>query len=269
MLFPSLCFALEVIVTAEVPDSGPPPITDTTVTFQGKAYPSSTVTIYKDTVAADSILAQISSDSLANFDVTATVDPGTYTFYVRAKDPKNRTSKKFGITPTLSEGASTTISGIFLPPTLAIADDVVTKDQDIIVRGYTVPSAKVKVLVDSTTDVSYKTTSKKGGKWNKLFEASDLDTGWHIAYVKAVDGGDTSDLSKSVSFKIKKTGTDEEDEFGKPGDMDCDGYVNLTDFSILLYDWGSTDPANPRSDINEDGIVDAVDFSIMLFYWDN
>jgi hypothetical protein len=50
-----------------------------------------------------------------------------------------------------------------------------------------------------------------------------------------------------------------------PGaDLNQDGKVNLIDFSILLYYWGTN---NPCADQNQDGIVNLVDFSIMMYYW--
>ena len=48
------------------------------------------------------------------------------------------------------------------------------------------------------------------------------------------------------------------------GDLNNDGFVNLTDFSILLFYWNTS---NANADINGDGIVNLTDFSIMLFHW--
>ena len=48
------------------------------------------------------------------------------------------------------------------------------------------------------------------------------------------------------------------------GDLNNDGYVNLTDFSILLFYWNTS---NANADLNDDGIVNLTDFSIMLFHW--
>jgi len=47
-------------------------------------------------------------------------------------------------------------------------------------------------------------------------------------------------------------------------DLNHDGRVNITDFSILLYYWGTN---NACADQNHDGTVDLTDFSIMMFYW--
>lgn len=51
-------------------------------------------------------------------------------------------------------------------------------------------------------------------------------------------------------------------------DLNCDGKVNNTDFSILMYYWGST-RQGLKADINKDGIVNLIDFSILLYWWTN
>jgi hypothetical protein len=54
----------------------------------------------------------------------------------------------------------------------------------------------------------------------------------------------------------------------RTADLNCDGRVNITDFSILMYWWGKKTPG-VRADINKDGIVNLVDLSIMLYWWTN
>lgn len=51
------------------------------------------------------------------------------------------------------------------------------------------------------------------------------------------------------------------------GDINKDGSINMTDFSILMYYWHDTPPANPCADINKDGTVDLTDFSVLLYWW--
>ncbi len=54
----------------------------------------------------------------------------------------------------------------------------------------------------------------------------------------------------------------------KTADLNCDGKVNLIDFSMMLYFWGTKAPfSNQFVDINKDSKVNAVDFSIMLYQW--
>ena len=47
-------------------------------------------------------------------------------------------------------------------------------------------------------------------------------------------------------------------------DLNQDKKVNLVDFSILLFYWGT---ATPLADLNQDKKVNLTDVSILLFYW--
>lgn len=48
------------------------------------------------------------------------------------------------------------------------------------------------------------------------------------------------------------------------GDLNGDGVVNITDLSILLSAWGST---NSTADLNSDGVVNITDLSMLLSNW--
>lgn len=51
-------------------------------------------------------------------------------------------------------------------------------------------------------------------------------------------------------------------------DLNCDGKVDITDFSIMLSYWHTSAPyKNPRVDIKHNGKLDLSDFSILLYYW--
>ena len=50
-----------------------------------------------------------------------------------------------------------------------------------------------------------------------------------------------------------------------PGDLDCDGFVGITDFLGLLAAWGPQ-PNHP-ADLNNDGTVGIVDFLMLLGSW--
>lgn len=49
-------------------------------------------------------------------------------------------------------------------------------------------------------------------------------------------------------------------------DFNGDCRVNMTDFSILMANWGAH-PRNPATDINTDGSVGIIDLSILLYWW--
>lgn len=47
-------------------------------------------------------------------------------------------------------------------------------------------------------------------------------------------------------------------------DINQDGIVDITDYSIFVSDFFKSPPTNPRSDMNSDGIVDITDYSILV-----
>jgi hypothetical protein len=53
----------------------------------------------------------------------------------------------------------------------------------------------------------------------------------------------------------------------KRSDLNADGYVNVSDFSILQYLWHKSSSSMPKADSIQDGIIDIRDFSILLYDW--
>ena len=51
-----------------------------------------------------------------------------------------------------------------------------------------------------------------------------------------------------------------------PADLNCDGYVDIIDFSIMYY-WFERTNIPTRVDLRQDGRVDLADFSVMAAYW--
>lgn len=51
-------------------------------------------------------------------------------------------------------------------------------------------------------------------------------------------------------------------------DINRDGYVDSGDYKVLLENFFSTSPSQPRADINRDGIVDLTDYSMLVVKYD-
>ena len=49
-------------------------------------------------------------------------------------------------------------------------------------------------------------------------------------------------------------------------DLNCDGYVDIVDFSIMYY-WYEKVEVPARVDLAADGVINLADFSVMAFYW--
>lgn len=106
------------------------------------------------------------------------------------------------------------------------------------VTGYRV--SRDGTAITTTSGTSYADTSALAGKT-------------YTYSVVALDG--TGNVSSPASLTATTPAP-------KPGDVNGDGAVNITDLSLLLFDWGS---AATRSDFNNDRTVDVFDFSILLY----
>jgi len=244
----------------------PPDTAD--VVFEGVAYYKSEVTILKDGQVAVTTL----SNEKGGFSAILTKLPkGVYTFGIKAKDSKGRESIVYSITITLRPQTRNTISGIFIPPTIELSTNIVSPGDTLRIFGEAVPKSTVEVWIYqsrlvtvSEKDVKKSTTTADSyGRWEIKFDTSNLISNQTYAvkaksYFKPTEA---SDFSQVLYFGI---GRAPEIPLCSRADLNKDGKVNLVDFSILLYWWGSS---NATADINMDGKVNLIDFSIMMYCW--
>jgi antitoxin (DNA-binding transcriptional repressor) of toxin-antitoxin stability system len=171
----------------------------------------------------------------------------------------------------VTENAATTVSGIFLPPTIEIDKRSVKQGETVTVTGQTVPAANVATHFNSEEEVIELTNSDGAGEWDLDFDTSPLENE-EFHTVKALFEVPTptgtaaikSGFSQALSFYVGE----KEFEGGPNADLNRDGFVNLIDFSILLFWWGSDGGnSDPPADINQDDTVSLTDFSILLFQW--
>jgi len=235
-----------------------PPSVSTDVVIKGKAYPLSSITVLQDGRVAATTIA----DSQANFTVGITdMTPGIYTFSAWALDKQGRRSITFSFTTNIAKDMTTTISGIFLPPTIELSKALLQKGETFNVLGQTAPGSDISIFVNSP-EIVKKTQAGADGTWFYAFDTTLLEEGSHTARAKATSPeGLLSTFSQTLAFSVGKETTG----VTKKADTNKDGKVNLVDFSILLYNWGV--PKNPDADLNNDGKVNLVDFSIMLYWW--
>ena len=240
----------------------------TKVIIEGKAYPGSDVNILKDGAVIGVVRASGSADFLFE---TSNVTPGATTFGFWAEDVEGLRSIAFTTTFQVTENAVTTVSGIFLPPTIQIDKRVVKPGEIIYLNGQTVPNVEIGTHINSETEFIEYASSTSIGKWDLYFDTTLLERDeFHTA--KAFFEMDTTDgnaeiksgFSQSVSFYVGEGDISDV----MTADLNVDGKVNLIDFSILLFHWGTGGgTSDPPADINLSGKVDLTDFSIMLFHW--
>lgn len=262
-LCPVLTSAALVTITAVVqgPEPPPPP-PDTVVTFRGIAYPQSQVTIQRN----GAVLVTVPADPSAHFDVTLkNQQAGIASFDVFAEDAQGRVGRTSSFTISITAGTTTTVTGIFLGPTIQVNGDSFKASDTVTMLGATAPSSAVTIFVSSEEEQTFNVNADASGLWTLQKLGSDLGSGAHTAKAKAVaPSNEISGFSSSVSFAVNAADVCDTKNVA---DINCDGKVNLTDFSILLFYWKQKDPANARADINHDRVVNLTDLSILLFNW--
>jgi hypothetical protein len=194
--------------------------------------------------------------------------PGTHNITIYGVDPSNRTTSIFPIEVDAPVHQQITVSDILLSPTIEIDSIEITQGDPFALVGSSIPSGDISIFSESPLRTYY-TAADLDGSWNyTVADTSDYIPGDYRIYALVQNGtGSQSLFSNSLQFSILPSSGPYPplpDCSIERGDLNCDNHTNLTDFSILMYYWGTTSPA---ADINGDGIVNLVDFSIMMYYW--
>lgn len=234
-----------------------------TVTISGDASPGGRITVLKDGTNVGTVLVAANG----TFTITPPAfERGAYTFSTYVTDRSGRRSSSHSSTMSFGQGTTNTISGIIVPPTIAMDTESASLNDTVRVYGEGVPGATIELLIDGAKKFSASTTKSVAGSqdglWEISFPANALSRGTHILRARAAIPGRTTSSASTVLL----LGVGEDPNPRAPGnaDLNRDGKVNLVDFSILLSNWQTDDEV---ADINADGIVSIPDFSIMLFQW--
>jgi hypothetical protein len=235
----------------------------TLVVINGIGYPNREVRVLVD----GDVIGIVQADSKGDFHFeSGDTTPGISSFSLWTDDESGLKSTLLTLTFRVSSLSVTTIENVYLSPTIDVDKNQVNKGEPIKIFGESSPTVNIAVHVNSAVEEIVTTTSSDLGSWSLNFDTSQLDENFHTAkalvHLNSPSGIIESNYSRSVSFYVGKNVP----EKGKCGiaDLNCDGSVNLVDFSILLYNWNTADQT---ADINKDGNVDLADFSIMLYYW--
>ncbi len=243
-------------------DGNVPVSARTRVVLEGKAYPSANVNVLKD----GTVVAVAQADVNANFSYeTSEISPGPTTFGFWATDARGVRSVMFTTTFQVTQNAVTTVSNIFLPPTIDLPTKKVAVGDVLDALGTTAPNAKVTLYVNKEKEPRGTGTSSPTGLWNASLSTAGLDDEVFHAVRGMFEQIGTppqakSGYSQAINFYV---GTQDAKEPGN-ADLNGDGRVNLVDFSILLFHW---DTDHGIADLNSDGRVNLTDFSILLFHW--
>jgi len=238
---------------------------DGRVIIKGYSFPRSTVVILVDGQVADSVTS--ASDGVFSVTLDA-IARGAYTFGVYGVDKNGVKSSTFSTTFTVTGARGSTLSNINVMPSLKVSPDPAQPDSKVLVSGYSIPNAVITLENQSDkSSVNLKTftaTSDANGAWSVEVSTQGFSQGTYKVRAKAKqETGVSTNFSGYTYYGVGQTA-----DVPRTSDLNRDGKVNLTDFSILLFWWNTAGGnSNPPADINRDGKVSLTDFSIMIFNW--
>ncbi len=235
----------------------------TAVTFSGRAYPLSKVTILRDGNIAITTIAGPD----ARFSVTLeNLTGGNYTFSTYTEDANGRRSASFSFPLFLTEGATTTVSGIFLAPTIDVDKAEVKQGDNINIFGTAAPSSTITISVHSPVEHFVQTQTDPNGTYLYTYDTSLLERGSHQTKSKVSLSSVASEYGTSAGFTVGDKNIPKDSICGRRGDLNKDCRVNIVDFSVLAY-WYKRPNVLEGIDLNADGQITIVDFSILAYYW--
>lgn len=234
---------------------------ETIISIVGRAYPLRTINFILD----NQIIGSVNSDNAGRFEFSTPASPGTATLGVWANDVQNNRSITLNNTFDVTQGAVTNINGVVLPPTLTVPNQNVNPGDRVTVSGQSVPNSLVELHVGANRFAT--TTANSSGVWNFQLDTGRLTVAEHILRARSILGTPplttTSGFSTSLQLFVGVDG-----QATTPSDLNRDGKINLIDFSILIFWWGTNGgDSSPPADINGNGRVGLEDFSILLFNW--
>jgi hypothetical protein len=239
----------------------PPPITTpATVRFSGRAFPDALISVVaylpdgtKATIKQDFVVA---SDGFFNIYFSETTY-GSYSYVLSARSKGGQAVQtqifNLSVGPA-DEGVF--VEDIIFPPTINLLRSVVRSGEQLVVSGYSVPESEIKAEIDGK-ELSERTTSDDKGYYKLALPTINLGLGRHEVKVKqTAPGGFSSPFSPSLRFNVS-------DLFVTGTDLNADGVIDISDWSIFLFRWSSPEE-KPTLDMNGDGKVDISDFSVFI-----
>ena len=235
------------------------------VTISGTGIPGAALTILKDGKVAKEDQVAVTG-SFTN--IFTQLDRGTYTWGVYVKDPDGNISSTYNSTIYLIGGTNNIISPVYLSPTIKAATTTVPIGGSLLLFGYGIALSQVQAIMNKQGDVlnskiiTATTTANGNGSWKMVISTEGLKKGtYEVKAQSLITSKDQSTFSPTLYIGV---GENPSPNFKNRADLNKDGKVNLVDFSILLFNWKTSDTV---ADINQDGTVSLIDFSIMLANW--
>jgi len=243
--------------------STPPASSPTGINISGRAFPLSQVTILKDGQIAASTIA--GPDSLFSLSLTS-LSAGYYNFAVYSEDENNIKSAMFVFNIYIISGAMTSVSGIFIAPTISVDQSQVPQGEIITIFGQSTKNADISIQINSEETHIINANSDSNGIYLSSFDTTPLEEGNHTIKSRASLANEYSPFSKSLGLLVGDESLIYLEPNAQKSDINNDGHINLIDFSIVAYWYQRPNPPD-NVDLNGDGQVNLIDLSIMAYYW--
>lgn len=235
---------------------------DTQISVSGRAYPGQTVHVLLDTREVGTVRA----DSSGRFDFATNASPGTVSMGFWSNDSSGTRSITYNTTFDVTQGAITNVNGVLIPPTLKVSDTTINPGDTITFSGQTTPNAQVEVHIDNGSPI-LRTTAGGNGQWSIPYTTTGLSASEHTARARFILGSGALQSESTFSTTVQLF-VGVEGRASTPSDLNRDGSVDLIDFSILIFWWGTAGgESDPPADISGNARVGLEDFSILLFNW--
>lgn len=242
---------------------------ETSVTFSGRAYPQSVVTLLKDAQVAATTVA----DADADFSLTLKgLSGGNYMFSLYSEDYQGNRSSLLTFPVKVISGVNNKIEKIFIAPTISVDKSEVRQGENLAIFGQSKPDSNITIVVHSHNELFEKVKSDSNGVYLYNLDTTPLEMDQHFTKSRASLNGEMSSFSRAVKFIVgTKTVFAQSNRCPLKGDLNGDCRVNLVDFSIAAY-WyrKQLSPEFMQKEnkyLSNDNKVDLIDFSIMAFYW--
>jgi hypothetical protein len=238
---------------------------DGRVIINGFAFPNSRVSILVDGTAVDQTTAQGNGAFSYTIDAIAR---GVYTFGVFATDANGTRSSTFSTTFSVTGARGSTLSNVNIMPSIRVTPDPVPVGETARISGFAIPNAAITIENQQERGAAslrtLTTNSAANGAWSIDLPTTGFNPGTYKVRARAQQaGGVVTNFSAYTFYGVGQSAT-----VPRNTDLNRDGRVNLTDFSILIFWWNSAGGnSNPPADINSNGRVGLEDFSILLFNW--
>jgi hypothetical protein len=230
------------------------------VIFRGRAYPGAKLSILSLGAEATILTKSTVASTDGTFEIAfrgISTGARSYGLLVQDKTGGIAQTKLYDLT-LLNSKDILEVNNILTSPTVGFARGTVTKGDRLTVVGYSTPGSTVNFLLDGQPTIE-KAQAGTDGSYKVLLRTGDLALGSHTIKGKQTDSfGKTSDQSTQKIFSVSNL-------LVPQVDFNNDGKVNITDASVFLARFNSTDPkVRTLDDINGDKKVDVTDFSIFL-----